>query len=98
MVVLSKEDVIGMHDLPTEIRGNDRDMSFRSNHLIESDSEILPDYRKTKRDLIEGFERNYLKRLLEKNQWNISQSAREMKMHRSSFQRLVRKYGLRGRS
>lgn len=98
MVVLSKGDVIGMHDLPTEIRGNDSDTSFRSNHLIESDSEILPDYRKTKKDLIEGFERNYLKRLLGKNQWNISQSAREIKMHRSSFQRLVRKYGLRGRA
>ena len=98
MVVLSKGDVIGMHDLPTEIRGNDRDVSFRSSHLMEEDSEILPDYRKTKRELIEGFERNYLKRLLEKNQWNISQSAREIKMHRSSFQRLVRKYGLRGRN
>jgi len=98
MVVLSKGDVIGMHNLPTEIRGKDRDMSFRSNHLIQSDSETLPDYRKTKRTLIEGFERNYLKRLLEKNEWNISQSAREIKMHRSSFQRLVRKYGLRGRN
>ena len=86
-----------MQNLPTEIRDIDKDVSFRSGHLIENDSEILPDYRKTKRDLIEGFERNYLKRLLEKNDWNISQSAREIKMHRSSFQRLARKHGLQGR-
>ena len=97
MVITSKGDIIGMRNLPTEIRDIDKDVSFRSGHLIENDSEILPDYRKTKRDLIEGFERNYLKRLLEKNDWNISQSAREIKMHRSSFQRLVRKHGLQGR-
>jgi len=98
MVIMSRGDVIGMQNLPTEIRSIDKDVGFRSGHLIESASEILPDYRKTKKEVIEGFERDYLKRLLEKNQWNISQSAREIKMHRSSFQRLARKYGLRGRN
>ena len=97
MVIMSKGDVIGMQNLPTEIRSIDKDVDFRSGDLIENDSEIMPDYRKTKRALIEGFERNYLKKLLEKNDWNISQSAREIKMHRSSFQRLARKHGLRGR-
>ena len=98
MVIMSKGDVIGMQNLPTEIRSIDKDVDFRSGDLIENDSEIMPDYRKTKRALIEGFERNYLKKLLEKNDWNISQSAREIKMHRSSFQRLARKHGLRGRA
>ena len=97
MVIMSKGNVIGMQNLPTEIRSIDKDVGFRSGDLIENDSEIMPDYRKTKRALIEGFERNYLKKLLEKNDWNISQSAREIKMHRSSFQRLARKHGLRGR-
>ncbi len=97
MVITSKGNIIGMRNLPTEIRDIDKDVGYRSDHLVENDVEILPDYRKTKKELIEGFERNYLKRLLEKNDWNISQSAREIKMHRSSFQRLARKHGLQGR-
>lgn len=95
MVITSKDDVIRAESLPTEIRGIDMDMSFQASSLVESDSEILPNYRKAKKELIEGFEKNYVRKLLDKNQWNISQSAREIKMHRSSFQRLMRKYGLR---
>lgn len=98
MVVTSKGTVIGMHELPVEIRGDHKDMGLRAAYPVEDDSEMLPDYRKAKKELTEGFERDYLKRLLDKNRWNISQSAREIKMHRSSFQRLMRKYGLRGRN
>jgi DNA-binding NtrC family response regulator len=98
MVITSKGNIIGMRNLPTEIRVMDKGMDFRPDHLIESDSEKLPDFRKTKKEILEGFEKNYLKRLLEKNQWNISRCSREIEMHRSSFQRLMRKYGLRKRS
>lgn len=35
---------------------------------------------------------NYLRRILAKNNGNVSECAREMKMHRSSFQRFMRKY------
>jgi hypothetical protein len=37
---------------------------------------------------------NYLRRILAKNNGNVSECAREMKMHRSSFQRFMRKYQL----
>jgi len=95
MVITSKGDRIGIHNLPREIRGNVRELNARTSFNVEDDSETLPDWRKAKQALIENFEKGYLQRLLEKNQWNISQSARDVKMHRSSFQRLMRKYGLR---
>ncbi len=95
MVITSKGNVISVESLPAEIRGIDRDMSIRSDSIPETDSGHLRDFRVAKKELIERFEKNYLRKLLEKNKWNISQSAREIKMHRSSFQRLVRKYGLK---
>jgi len=57
------------------------------------DSASLPDFRKAKKGVIDEFEKTYVKTLLERNGWNISQCAREIGMHRSSFQRLMRKCG-----
>jgi transcriptional regulator with GAF, ATPase, and Fis domain len=95
MVITSMGDVIRAESLPTEIRGTQMQLAFQSGDLMASDSETMPDFRKAKRAIVAGFEKSYLKKLLDKNEWNISQSAREIKMHRSSFQRLMRKYGLR---
>jgi len=52
-------------------------------------------FKDAKNDLIEDFERSYLKDLLERNKENISRSAREAGIERAYLQRLVRKYGLR---
>jgi DNA-binding NtrC family response regulator len=97
MVIICKGNVIRAEDLPIENLSLSKDMRFQSNHLIKraSKSAGMPDFRRTKKDLIERFEKKYLKSLLEKNQWNISQSAGEIKMQRSSLQRLIRKHGLR---
>lgn len=95
MVITTRGDVIGVENLPTEIRGVDMGVSDVTKGPIGWETAQLPDYREAKREMIERFEKSYLKKLLEKNSWNVSQSARETKMHRSSFQRLMRKYGLR---
>ena len=95
MVIIGKGEVIRVEKLPTEIKGIYQNINHQAMNLTENHSEILPDYRKAKKDYIEEFEKNYLKKLLSKNKWNISQSAREIKMHRSNFQRLIRKYGLK---
>ncbi len=52
-------------------------------------------FKDAKNDLIEDFERSYLKDLLDRNKENISRSAREAGIERAYLQRLVRKYGLR---
>ncbi|MFO7937343.1 MAG: sigma 54-interacting transcriptional regulator [Kiritimatiellia bacterium] len=52
-------------------------------------------FKDAKNELIENFEKAYLKDLLERNKQNISRSAREAGIERAYLQRLVRKYGLR---
>jgi DNA-binding NtrC family response regulator len=95
MLITSKAGTIAVQNLPTEIRGVQREIAFQMEMSDENTREQLPDFRSAKKRLVERFEKDYLKRLLEKNRWNISQSARDIKMHRSSFQRLVSKHGLR---
>ncbi len=94
LMILSKDDVIQEEILPSEIRESDHKGNSRSNRLPGGGLEKLPDFRKTKKEVMEDFEKNYLRELLNRNKWNISKSARDLDMHRSSLQRLLRKYGL----
>jgi two-component system response regulator AtoC len=95
MIITTKGDVISVESLPTEIKGANMDMDPASYGASSIRSEILPNFGHAKRELIARFEKDYLMKLLGKNGWNISQSAKEIRMHRSSFQRLMRKHGLR---
>jgi DNA-binding NtrC family response regulator len=97
LMILSKGDVIQEEILPSEIRDSDNKRILESNPLPSDGSDDLPDFRKTKKALLEDFEKNYLQDLLNRNKWNISKSARDLDMHRSSLQRLLRKYGLQNK-
>jgi len=97
LMILSKDDVIQEEILPSEIRESDHKGNSRSNRLPADGSAKLPDFRKTKKAVMEDFEKNYLRELLNRNKWNISKSARDLDMHRSSLQRLLRKYGLQNK-
>jgi DNA-binding NtrC family response regulator len=95
MVITSKKSIISVENLPNEIRFSGKERYGEPKSLLENSSKALPDFRKAKKSLIEEFEKGYLRTLLKKNDWSISQCAREIKMHRSSFQRLMHKYGLK---
>ena len=95
MVITSKGTVISVENLPNEIRLSGKARFDESKFLIEHNAKSLPDFRKAKKTLIEEFEKEYLTSLLTKNSWSISRCARETKMHRSSFQRLMRRHGLK---
>ncbi|MBW1996788.1 MAG: sigma-54-dependent Fis family transcriptional regulator [Deltaproteobacteria bacterium] len=94
MMIISRVNVLGVENLPTEIRGPEG-VAVRSKIVEQTSRGRLPDFREAKKAVIEDFEKNYLLKVLDKNEWNISRSARELKMHRSSFQRMMRKYGFR---
>jgi len=94
MMITTKDDVISVENLPNEIRFSKNKMDFPPG-LLKNDSNSLPDFRRAKKRIIEDFEKNYLTTILRKNEWNISLCAREIDMHRSSFQRLIKKYGLK---
>ncbi len=94
MIITSNTEVINLESLPAEIRGLGQGLVMPAYQGIPTESQRLPDFRKAKKELIETFEKDYLSKLLGKTDWNISKSAREIQMHRSSFQRLMRKYKL----
>ena len=93
MTITAKGDVITVNELPSEICGASRKMVFDVPEPVDNGSMPLPDFRKAKKQALDQFEKTYVKTLLERNGWNISQCARDIDMHRSSFQRLMRKCG-----
>lgn len=48
-----------------------------------------------KQRIIKAFELKYLRKLLKKNKGNVSKSAREAKLNRPNFNRLLRKYNIK---
>ena len=65
--------------------------SAAGDNLFETE---LP-FKEAKGALIGEFEQQYLVTLLERNDWNISQAAREAEIERAYLQRLVKKYDLK---
>jgi DNA-binding NtrC family response regulator len=53
-------------------------------------------FKEAKERLIEGFERDYLKNLLERCEGNISRAGREAGIARIYVRKLLKKYGLHG--
>jgi DNA-binding NtrC family response regulator len=52
-------------------------------------------YKEAKGKLVEAFEVQYCKRVLDKNKGNISAAARESGIHRKHFEELVKKHSLK---
>jgi DNA-binding NtrC family response regulator len=61
----------------------------------ERGSALAPSYTDLKRKWVETFEVDYLSQLLNQHGGNVSAAAREARLDRSNFLRLLRKYGLR---
>jgi len=94
IVIVCHNDIISVEDLPSEIRGVPHTAPIGIDGTIEDKQENLPDFRQAKKELMDRFEKGYLNIVLQRNDWNISACARELKMQRSSLQRLIRKHGL----
>src|ERR1700747_2301240 len=88
-VVMSKDEGIGVSDLPEEIRSGMGAVAASRN--AGGDSYLAEaDFREAKRK----FEIAYLKRKLEEHRWNVSKTAAEVGLHRQSLQGNLRGVGL----
>jgi DNA-binding NtrC family response regulator len=76
-------------DLPEQLRGVQTQV-LKGVHIHKN----LP-FKDAKEKIIELFEREYLVEILKRNQFNISQAAREAQIDRKSIARLLRKHGIR---
>ena len=61
---------------------------------IEDSSGASVPLKEAKEQLVSDFERQYIEHLLEKHDQNISAAAREARVDRRHFYRLLKKYGL----
>jgi DNA-binding NtrC family response regulator len=77
---------IGKGDLPARVQGLAPEPRLPFNDHLS--------FHEAKGQLIEQFERAYLKELLERCGGNISEAARQSGLHRKSVERLVKKYQL----
>jgi DNA-binding NtrC family response regulator len=55
-------------------------------------------YTDLKKQWVDQFEREYLKALVQRHRGNVSASAREARLDRSNFLRLMRRHGLKATS
>jgi transcriptional regulator with GAF, ATPase, and Fis domain len=90
----SDSRMIQLEDLPESVR---KGGSAHAPGGVGADSEGPPDlpFKEAKQQFVDGFEREYLERLLEENDWNISQAAREAEIDRKYLGKLLRKHDLK---
>ena len=86
LLIVSGGDTVCLRDLPPKILA----------HLKPSPLEMPPhSYGEMKRKVVDDFTRDFLITMLKKNRGNVSKTAREIRLRRTSLQRLMRRYGIR---
>jgi two-component system response regulator HydG len=82
--------------LPGEESSEEDKVKIASERAEEKDAVEFGDlpYKEAKRLLLEGFERRYLSKMLERAGWNVAKAARLAGMHRKNFWEKVQKLGL----
>jgi len=83
LLIMTEKDVIGVRDLPEQIRGE---------HRV-----FLPDPGavKTLKDFRDLAEKDFIMAKLEENGWNISLTAREIDTPRSNLYKKLEQYGIK---
>ena len=61
--------------------------------VVGPEEDLVP-FREAKDEIVNSFESQYLERLLEKNEGNISAAAREAEVDRRHLYRLLKKHDL----
>lgn len=81
---MANGDIINPEDLPESVR--------QRQEQIVSDANFAKPFNEAKEEVIRKFEKNFTFAQLKMNLGNVSNAAEKAGMHRSSFQRLMRKY------
>ena len=92
--------IIELKDLPSHVTGIQGAMATSSavaaaisaSTLGSSGSNNGRPFKEAKEEIVSNFEREYIRGLLEKNEFNISHAAREADIDRKYFRKLMRKY------
>ena len=86
-VILSRDGAIRPSDLPERVRDGQPG--------VAPGGGPLPTFRDAKREVVEKFERSYLRELMRRHAGNVTAASQQAGMLRSALQRLLRKHGIR---
>jgi len=93
-VVMAESQTIVLEYLPASILGKGADMDTK----IPRDSEELKQMKKYLREsAVENVEKMFVLEALNRNDWNVTRTAKEVGMQRTNLQALMRKYNIRVR-
>jgi DNA-binding NtrC family response regulator len=93
-VVMAESQTIISEYLPASILGKGADMDTK----IPRDSEELKQMKKYLREsAVENVEKMFVLEALNRNEWNVTRTAKEVGMQRTNLQALMRKYNIRVR-
>jgi DNA-binding NtrC family response regulator len=89
-IALEKDEILGLSSLPQELKREHEEISLD----VPLTSPVL---HKARRDILEVFERKFIIARLRAHGGNVTDAAREAKIQRQSFQRLMKKYDINSR-
>jgi DNA-binding NtrC family response regulator len=88
--IVTPDGKIRARDLPAELRE-----ASRPSGESGAGATAPVTFREAKRQVVDGFERRYLRDLMERHGGNVTAASEQAGMLRSALQRLLRKYGLK---
>lgn len=92
-VVLSQSDVLQRQDL--ELPGDDGQLAPVNDNAVPFDAnELKVRKQQLREEAVVPLERAFLISALDRNDWNITQAAREVGMQRPNFQAMLKKQGI----
>jgi transcriptional regulator of acetoin/glycerol metabolism len=92
---MTEDEIIRPEHLPANIQGRKVSIDLAT---PKTSTDLKKLKKQIKAEAVGKVEQAFLLDLLNRNDWNISQSAREAGMQRQNFQALMRKHGVkRGR-
>ncbi|MCB9522061.1 MAG: sigma 54-interacting transcriptional regulator [Myxococcales bacterium] len=97
----AETDTIQLEDLPQHLIGSGhmRRMAQLKPEVLDGEDDVseIGTFKDAKEKWVAAFEREYIERLLEQNEHNISHAARSADIDRKYFRKLMKKYGLDSR-
>ena len=94
-VIQCENDRISKSDLPQLGAGFDR--SYILEHTPETNAELKQAKKEIRLQAVAEIEKQFIRNALEKNDWNVSQAARQVGLQRSNFHMMMKKHGISSR-
>jgi DNA-binding NtrC family response regulator len=92
MVIITDGDAVEAEELPQLLQ----DSKAGTGSVVPTDIEELKKLKKViRRKSVEDVERLFVMRALNRNDWNVTRAAKDVKMDRSNFQAMMRKHNIR---